>query len=48
MEYQKIANLLNDESINLLNLKQEIGLKRMMKQGVHILIISKLDLKHQC
>ena len=42
MEYQKIANLLNDGP----NLEQEIGLKKMMKRGAHPLIINKLNLKH--
>ena len=32
--------------INHLNLEQEIGLKQMMKQRVHTLLINKLNLKH--
>ena len=53
MEYQKIANLLDNEvalsqQINHLNLKQEIELKQMMTYEVHTLLINKLDLKQQC
>ena len=44
MEYQKIANLLDNASNQPLNLGQETELKQMMINGEHILVI-KLNFK---
>ena len=49
MEYQKIVNFLDSgaHQINHLNLEQKIGLKQMMNQEEHALVIDKLILKRQ-
>ena len=49
MEYQKIANFLNDES----NRPSKFRIRNCVEindeaRGVHNLIINKLNLKHQC
>ena len=48
MEYQKIANLIDDVSHQHLNLEQKIGLKYMMNQGEHTMLIAKSNLKLHC
>ena len=47
MEHQKIINLLDNTS-NQLNLEHTIGLKLMMKQEEHTMLIGKLNLKLKC
>ena len=47
MEHQKIINLLDNTS-NQLNLEQTIGLKLMMNQEEHTMLIGKLNLNLQC
>ena len=48
MEHQKIITLLDNTSINHLNLEQKIGLKCMMNQEEHTMPIVTLNLKQQC
>ena len=47
MEHQKIINLLDNTS-NQLTLEQTIGLKLMMNQEEHTMLIGKLNLNLQC
>ena len=44
MEYQKIINLTDNTTINHLNLKQEIGLKKMMNHEESMIVVA-LNLK---
>ena len=49
MEYQKIANLLDDALSNQPSkFKTKIGLKKMMNQEEHTMLIVKSNLKQQC
>ena len=48
MEYQKIANLLNDESNKPSKCRTRNWVEINDDIGVHTLLINKLDLKHQC
>ena len=47
MEYQKIANL-SDDTSNQPSKFRTIGLKKMMNQEEHTMLIVKSNLKLQC
>ena len=46
MEYQKRPNLLDNASSKPSKFRAKIGLKKMMNQEKHTLLIDKLILKH--
>ena len=50
MEYQKIANLIDDNTLNQLSKFRTRNWveKKMMNQEEHIMLIAKLSLKLQC
>ena len=48
MEYQKLSNLLNDETNRPFKFKTRNWVTYMMMYVVHTLSINKLNLKHQC
>ena len=48
MEYQKITNLSDNASNQPSKYRTKIGLKLMMIQEEHTLLINKLILKQQC
>ena len=48
MEYQKIANLIDDASNKPSKFRKKTGLKYMMNQEEHAMLIVKSSLKLQC
>ena len=48
MEYQKISNLLNDESNKPSKFRTRNWVEINDEGRVHTLLINKLNLKHQC
>ena len=48
MEYQKMANFFNDGSGKPSKFQTRNWVEIMMKQEVHTLLISKLNLRHEC
>ena len=48
MEYQKIANLIDNTSNQPSKFRTRNWLEKMMNQGEYIMLIAKLNLKLQC